>query len=96
MVELELLRWAAAAACVTGAALVAAGDGARATAAAFGLFAAASAGWIVAAIATKETALLAQNAVLLAVNLAGLRRWAAEARADRRDGAGRWTADRPD
>jgi hypothetical protein len=81
LVDLGAVEWGASAASITAAVMVACRGAARLTAIAFGLFTLASLGWIAAAAATGQSALLAQNAVLLAINLFGLWRWLRDRRA---------------
>jgi uncharacterized membrane protein YphA (DoxX/SURF4 family) len=71
----ELVRWAAAILTIAAALMVAWGEPARLVAWGFVLFTAAAALWITAAFMDDAWAILAQNLVLLAVNLWGVARW---------------------
>ncbi|MGR3541543.1 MAG: hypothetical protein ACU0BS_08960 [Hasllibacter sp.] len=84
MDPIELLRWAAALLTIAAACCVSFAVSDRVTAWGFVLFSLASACWIGAGLAQGLPALTMQNAVLLTLNLIGVRRWFARAgRAER-------------
>ncbi|TFL16102.1 hypothetical protein [Jannaschia formosa] len=71
----EWVRWAAAILTIVAALSVAWGEPARLVAWGFVMFTVAAVLWIAAAVVDGKWAILAQNAVLLAVNLWGVWRW---------------------
>jgi uncharacterized membrane protein YphA (DoxX/SURF4 family) len=75
MEPVELVRWAAAILTIAAALMVAWGHPARLVAWGFVLFTAAAILWITASFLDDTWAILAQNVVLLAVNLWGVLRW---------------------
>ena len=75
MEVVELIRWAAAISTIVAAILVAIGRPARLVAWGFVLFCIASLCWLAAAGIEGLPAILAQNGVLLVVNVVGLVRW---------------------
>ncbi|MCK0168386.1 hypothetical protein MWU52_12550 [Jannaschia sp. S6380] len=75
MDPLDLVRWAAALCTIAAALMVAWGEPARLVAWGFVLFTVAALLWIGASVADGKADLLAQNVVLLGVNLWGVWRW---------------------
>ena len=71
----ELVRWAAAISTIVAALMVAWGEPPRLVAWGFVLFCGAAILWITAAFMDGTWSILAQNAVLLGVNLWGVWRW---------------------
>jgi uncharacterized membrane protein YphA (DoxX/SURF4 family) len=71
----EWVRWAAAIATIVAALIVAWGEPPRLVAWGFVLFSVAAILWITAAFMDDTWSILAQNAVLLGVNLWGVWRW---------------------
>jgi hypothetical protein len=75
MEELSILRTFAAVTTVIAAALVAANVNARITIAGFMLFIVASLAWMADGWLETKMSLVIQNAILLAINVAGVWRW---------------------
>lgn len=72
---IDVLRWTAAGATMAASIMVAYGKPNRLVAWGFALFTLASITWITSSLIQDKPALLAQNAVLLCVNVWGLVRW---------------------
>lgn len=71
----QVANWVAPIATTLAAVLVAANLGARLTGIGFLVFAIGSVAWMVIGVATGQSTLIWQNAVLLLVNIVGVWRW---------------------
>ncbi|MGR3269664.1 hypothetical protein DU478_18920 [Thalassococcus profundi] len=72
---MEIFRWTASIATILASVCVAWGRPARLVAVGFILFTLASISWVIVGMNQDKSALLAQNAFLLCVNVWGLLRW---------------------
>lgn len=78
---LEIVKWAASLSGMVAAFMVSLDNGRRVTGWGFVLFVLSSIAWIVSGLIDTESALTAQNAVLLAINLFGVYRYLIRKRA---------------